>query len=128
MSARVLPTFGSQTELVANADAGVHGLSQNVSNTHGSSGDIDRDASNVGAPEVRPDASNTQAAASRIHHDAVYPHLVASKAGSDPPDGIHTTSSTHRDPVENQRGADGQTRAVCSTSTTSVAEHLLITS
>ena len=112
-----------------NASASVHELRENVSNTYGSSVNIYHDASNIDAPEVPPDISNTHAAASMIHHDAVYPNPVTSKARSDPlADGIHTTSSAHYDTVENQRGADDKTRTVGATSTTSVADHLLITS
>ena len=114
MSASVLPTFGSQTELAGDEDASVRELRQTVSNTHGSSVDIDPGASNIGAPEVRPDVLSTQAADSRIHHHDVGGNLTT-KALSDPPDGIHTTSSTHHDTVENQGSADGQDRAVGNT-------------
>ena len=63
-----------------------------------------------------------------IHHDTAYLNFVIPKARGAPPDGVHTTLSTHCNTVENQRGADSQDRAVGATSTTFVAEHLLITS
>ena len=107
-----LLTSSLQTELAAVTDTTLSDIHREASATNTNTPDPQKGTPETGATQVRPDALNTCATASDVHHSVANPHPILPNIQKGLSEGRTATANMHHITLEDRQGRGGKNRAV----------------